>query len=199
MERALGEKLFLKAHRCSSPKCAMIRKPYKPGVHGKARRRSLSDYGVQLKAKQKLKLSYGLNEAQLRSIYEDVSGKSGATGDKIIETLERRLDNAIFRSGLADSRIMARHFITGGHFVVNGRRTLSPSYGVTPGDVFSVREESKNLGPFKNLHQTLSKASMPNWLEVDAEKMAVKVRSIPPVDTDVTFNTGAVVEYFAKR
>src|SRR3989344_6107815 len=120
-ERALGEKLFLKAHRCNSP-----------------------NYGNQLNAKQKFKLSYGVNERQMTSIFKEAARDKESTGEKIMEPLERRFDNAVFRSGLADSRIMARHFIVRGHFLLNGTKTVSPSYLIRTGDIIAVRPESKS-------------------------------------------------------
>jgi len=197
-ERALGEKLFLKAYRCNSAKCAMLRRPHRPGVHGKAMRRSGSDFGVQLKAKQKFKLSYGVNESQLKAIFLGASASKGSTAEKIVETLERRLDNAIFRAGLADSRIMARHFITRGHFLVNGKRTTSPSYETGKGDVIAVRPESASKGPFRELVDKLTKFSPPVWLRVDKDKLAAEVTSLPR-DLEPAFDIGAVVEYFSKN
>lgn len=196
-ERALGEKLFLKAHRCNSPKCAMLRRPNRPGVHPRSRRSS-SDYGNQLKAKQKFKLSYGVNEKQLASIFQESTEGKGSTGEKIMEMLERRLDSAIFRSGLADSRIMARHFVTRGHFLVNGTRTTSPSFQVRVGDVIMIRPESKSKLPFREASENLKKFTPPGWLELNAEKLEAKVVALP-LGIEPAFNIGAVVEYFAKN
>lgn len=197
-ERALGEKLFLKAHRCNSPKCAMLRRPHKPGVHGKNSRGKTSDFGEQLKSKQKFKLSYGVNEAQLTRIFKEAARSTAGTGEKIMEALERRLDSVIFRSGLADSRIMARHLVVRGHFMVNGVKTVSPSYRVYVGDIISVRLESRSKTLFRELPQSLLKVSVPSWLEISAEKLEAKVVSLPH-GIDPPFNIGAVVEYFSKN
>lgn len=176
----------------------MTRRPHRPGVHGQARR-TISEFGGQLKAKQRIKLVYGVNEAQLKNIFTEAARQHGAIGSKIVQMLESRLDNAVFRAGLADSRIMAKHFISRGHFLVNGRKTFSPSYALKPGDVFAVREESKKLSPFKNLKETLGKFSPPSWLEVQSDKLAVKVVSPPEEALEFAGNISAVVEYFAQR
>jgi small subunit ribosomal protein S4 len=196
-ERALGEKLFLKAHRCNSPKCAMLRRPNRPGVHTKPRRK-VSDYGNQLNAKQKFKLSYGVNEKQLTSLFKESARSKESTGEKIVQMLERRLDNAIFRSGLADSRIMARHFVVRGHFMVNGKKTVSPSYLIRTGDVIAIRPESKSKSPFKEAVEILKKFSPPAWLTLDSDKLEAKVNNLPH-GIEPMFNIGAVVEYFAKN
>ena len=196
-ERALGEKLFLKAHRCNSPKCAMLRRPNRPGVHTKSRRKS-SDYGNQLNAKQKFKLSYGVNERQMTSIFKEAARDKESTGEKIMETLERRFDNAVFRSGLADSRIIARHFIVRGHFLLNGRKTVSPSCLVKKDDVIAVRQESKSKLPFRELSQNLVKFTPPSWLNLNSDKLEAKVVALPR-GIEPAFNISSVVEYFAKN
>ncbi|MBI2036000.1 MAG: 30S ribosomal protein S4 [Candidatus Liptonbacteria bacterium] len=197
-ERALGEKLFLKAHRCNSPKCSMTRRPYRPGVHGKNRRK-VSDYGVQLNAKQKLKVIYGLNESQLTNIFRAASRNPEATGQKMTELLERRLDNLIFRSAIADSRPMAKNLISRGHILVNGKKTVSPSCALRRGDVVSVRPESKDKGVFKNLGEKLKKAvAAPSWFNVDPEKLEVKISALP-ADVDLGFDISGVIEFFAKN
>ncbi len=197
-ERALGEKLFLKAHRCNSPKCSMTRRPYRPGVHGKNRRK-VSDYGMQLNAKQKLKVIYGVNESQLTNVFKVASRNPEATGQKMIEILERRLDNLVFRSAIADSRPMAKNFITRGHILVNGKKTVSPSSSLRPGDVVSVRLESKELGGFKDLKEKLKKIpSSLNWFNVDPEKLEVKIAAYP-TESDLAFDISGVIEFFAKN
>lgn len=197
-ERALGEKLFLKAFRSQSPKSAMIRRPYRPGVHGKSRH-TTSDYGAQLKAKQKLKLSYGVNEHQLKKVVREAVGIRGNTAYKILELLEQRLDNAVFRSGLAPSRIMARNFVSRGHLMVNGRKTVSPSFKVRIGDVISVRMESREKNMFRDLRESLEKAtSAPTWLSVTPDKLEAKITGLPQGVEETLFNVGAVVEFYSK-
>src|SRR3990170_2954470 len=121
-ERSLGTKLFLKAHRCSSPKCATVRNPYGPGAHGKARRRAPSEFGEQLHEKQKIRLSYGLRDAAMKRLYRDAAKNPGVTGAVMINNLERRLDNVVYRLGFAPSRSVARQMVSHGHMKVNGRR-----------------------------------------------------------------------------
>ena len=195
-ERALGEKLFLKAHRCNSPKCSMMRRPYRPGVHGK-KRRKISDFGTQLMAKQRLKITYGVSERQLTNIFKEASRNPEATGEKMIEILERRLDNAVFRSGLADSRPMAHNLVSQGHVVVNGRKTNIPSYAVRPGDTFGLKAESRDKGFAKDLREKLGNASSPPWLKVNAPELAATVTALPK-EVDVPDLSG-VIEFFAKN
>jgi small subunit ribosomal protein S4 len=196
-ERALGERLFLKAYRSQSHKSAMVRRPYRPGVHGK-RRQSVSDYGTQLKAKQKFKLTYGVNESQLTNIYREAARSEKGTGERMIEMLERRLDNAIFRAGLAPSRIMARHFIVRGHYQVNGVKTVSPSFSVKVGDIIKVKEESKVKSPFKNFKEALENYSTPDWLDLAKPELTAKVKALP-TNVDPAYDISAVVEFFAKN
>ncbi|MEK7194027.1 MAG: 30S ribosomal protein S4 [Patescibacteria group bacterium] len=196
-ERALGIKLFLKAERCSSPKCAMIRRPYRPGMHGKKRRRALSEYGQQLLEKQKIRLSYGLRETQLRQIFKKALQKTSGVGEAVIKVLEKRLDNVIYRLGLAPSRITARQYVSHGHFLVNGKKVAAPSFQVKVGDVVSIKPESKNLLIFKDLPTTIKKYNPPDWLEVDKEKLEGKVKSLPHTE-DIAFDINSVVDYYSR-
>ena len=196
-ERSLGEKLFLKAYRCNSPKCAMMRKPHRPGAHGKGRQK-VTDFGTQLKVKQKFKVSYGVTEGQLHSIFKEAVRSSSVTGEKIMELLERRLDSALFRAGLVDSRIMARQFITRGHIKVNGHKTTSPSYSLHLNDVVSVRPESKETSMFKDRKEKIVEANIPTWIQVDKDKLEAKVVALPH-GVDPPFDVGLMIEYFAKN
>lgn len=196
-ERSLGIKLFLKAERCNSPKCAMVRKPYKPGPHGKTSRRSASEFGHQLLEKQKIMFSYGLREAQMRKIFDEAFRKKQAISETIINLLERRLDNVVFRSGLAPSRIMARQFINHGHILVNGRKVTIPSFRVKINDVISVKESSKNSLIFKKILDNIKKQEAPAWISVDKEKMEAGVKSAPQ-NVEVSFDVNLVVDYYAR-
>ena len=166
-ERALGTKLFLKASRCSSPKCAMIRRPYKPGIHGskKGRQRAVSEFGKQLQEKQRVQISYGLNNRQMRKLFR---GKKET--EKILELLERRLDNIIFRLGLADSRIIARQLINHGHILANNKKVTIPSYRVKIGETVGLDANSRKLKVFDSLELKLKKFDPPMWLKLDKEK-----------------------------
>lgn len=197
-ERALGVRLQLKGERCQSPKCAMVRKPYKPGAHGQSRRRkALSDFGRQLMEKQKCKVSYGITERTLRQIFNKAQKKSGSTSVHIIEALESRLDNVVFRMGFAPSRSAARQAIGHGHVTVNGKRVISPGFEVNKNQVVSLRKESQEHGNFKNIKESLKKLDQPEWLQVDPEKLEGKIIGTP-AGMEPPFEVGSVVESFSK-
>jgi small subunit ribosomal protein S4 len=196
-ERALGMKLFLKGERCNSPKCAMVRRPFRPGVHGKKRTKAKSEYGSQLLEKQRIKVSYGLGERQLETIFKKAMKKTGVTGEIIISSLERQLSNAVFRLGLASSRIVARQLVGHGHILVNGKKTTIPSFLVKDGDVISIKPSSQNLLIFKNLADTIKKHEAPEWLLLNAEKMEGKVKGLPR-NTEVPFDINLVVDFYSK-
>ncbi len=197
-ERSLGERLYLKAERCNSPKCAVVRKPSRPGVHGKtSRRRAISEFGRQLHEKQKFKVSYGVDERGLRKIFEASEKRSGSTTAGIVELLERRLDNVVFRLGFGGSRSLTRQLIVHGHITVNSRRVRSPGFLVKVGDVIAARSESKTKSAFKELHESLKKYDPPAWLLLDKEKLEGKVLSLP-TDSQVPFDANLLVESFSK-
>ena len=196
-ERALGVKLFLKGHRCNSQKCAMIRRPYRPGIHGKKRRRALSEFGQQLLEKQKIKISYGLKESQMVKIFQEAS-KSGSMVQTIISILEMRLDNAVFKSGFASSRIVARQYIGHGHFMVNGKKVTIPSYRVKVGDIISIKPSSKELLIFKDLPNIIKKYDAPDWISLDTDKIESKIKKIPIEISNQIFNINLVVDYYSR-
>lgn len=197
-ERALGERLNLKGTRCASPKCAAVRKPHRPGAHGKTgRRKSLSEFGLQLKEKQKFKISYGLNERNLRKLFGEARRKTGSTAAVLLSLLERRLDNVVYRLGFATSRGMARQLITHGHILVNRKRVRSPGYTVNVGDTIGLRAESKEKGAFQTLPESLQKYDPPSWLGVDAKKIEGRVISSPE-DLTPQFEVNLLVESFSK-
>ncbi|MBI5401227.1 30S ribosomal protein S4 [Candidatus Wolfebacteria bacterium] len=196
-ERALGTKLFLKAYRSATPKSAMVRKPYRPGAHGKSRRRALSEFGQQLLEKQKIMVSYGLREAQMRKMFKEALGKKEAVSDAIVNLLERRLDNVVYRLGFAPSRIMARQFVSHGHILVNGRKVTIPSYRVKIGDIVVVKPASLLRLIFKDLAANIKKYEVPNWLNVDKEKLEGKIKSLPR-DIEIPFDISLVVDYYSR-
>lgn len=196
-ERALGVRLQLKAYRCMSPKCAMVRRPHRPGVHGKNRRRMPSDFGRQLQEKQKFKLTYGLNEKNLLSLFREAQKKRGSTAQKMLELFERRLDNTVFRAGLAPSRIVARQSVVHGHIQVNGRKVTAPGYQVKKGDVLRVRPESAENVGFKVAKEALKDREAPSWLHVDAAKLEAKVIALPE-EVEAPFEVSLLVESFSK-
>lgn len=196
-ERALGVKLFLKADRCSSGKCAVVRRPQRPGMHGKSHRRSLSEMGTQLLEKQKIRFTYGVRESQMRKLYEQASSHKGVTGAMLVALLEKRLDNVVFRLGLARSRAIGRQLISHGHFVVNGRKVTIPSYQVKINDSISIRPQSKNHPAFQGLEERVKQNDVPVWLTLDQMTMEGKIIT-QPQEVDATFNTGLVVDYYSK-
>ncbi len=197
-ERALGTRLGLKGDRALSPKSSMIRKPYRPGVHGqKSRPRSLSEFGLQSREKSKFKISYGVDDRNLRRLFGIASAAKGANGAKMIELLERRLDNAIFRLGFTPSRGGARQLVSHGHITVNGKKVTSPGYSVGVGDVIGVRGASASKGAFTTRKEILEKYDAPAWLKLDATKLTGTVLSLP-ADTEMPFEINLLVEAFNK-
>lgn len=197
-ERALGMSLGLKGERGMSPKSALMRKPYRPGVHGpKSRPRTLSEFGLQLREKSKFKLAYGVDERNLRRLFGIASAEKGANGAKLIELLERRLDNAVYRLGFAPTRLAARQLVLQGHITVNGRKVVSPGYEVRVGDHFGARAESKLKGAFMKRKEILAKYDAPAWLRLDAEKLEGEVLSLPE-GIELPFEINLLVESFSK-
>jgi len=176
--RREGTKLFLKGDRCFSEKCAVERRGYPPGQHGQARPR-FSDYGMQLREKQKVKRMYGLLEAQFEKTMESASRMKGRTGENLLSLLERRLDNVVFRLGFATSRAEARQLVLHGHFQVNGRKAAIPSMLVKPGMVIVLRESSRQIARVVGALETLERRSVPSWLEVDKDNFAGVVKAMP--------------------
>ncbi len=197
--RREGEKLFLKGERCLSAKCAVDKKAYPPGQHGKNRRIKLSDYGLQLREKQKIKRYYGLLESQFRSIFEKANRKKGITSENMLRMLESRLDNVVLRLGFATSRATARQLVKHRHFVVNGRMVDIPSYQVKPGDVIQVRENSRKMDVFHNSMKRVKEGQLYPWLELDKASLKGTFLEMPSrADIPVNFNENLVVELYSK-
>lgn len=195
--RREGEKLFLKGERCFSVKCAMIKKAYAPGQHGQARRMGLSEYGTQLREKQKIKRTYGLLEKQFRKYYDMASRMQGNTGNLLSSLLERRLDNAVYRFGFASSRNQARQLVNHGYFMVNGKRMDIASYLLKEGDVVSVKKGKE--GYFKNLENTLKSSQTPSWLTLDYQKLQGKIVALPAMnEVDINADIHLVIEFYSK-
>ncbi|MCR4419488.1 MAG: 30S ribosomal protein S4 [Clostridia bacterium] len=196
--RREGIKLFLKAERCYTDRCAMERRPYPPGLHGHGRKK-VTEYGMQLREKQKAKRVYGVLERQFRNYFERAERQKGATGENLLRLLERRLDNVVFRLGLAGSRPEARQLVRHGHFAVNGRKVDIPSYQVRPGDEIAVREGSRDLPKFKALAEALAHRTPPAWLEVDKENLRGRVLRLPQRDEiDVPVEEHLIVELYSR-
>jgi small subunit ribosomal protein S4 len=197
--RREGMKLYLKGERCLSDKCAINKRNYAPGQHGQQRRTKLSEYGLQLREKQKVKRAYGLHETQFRSFFQKASRSKGVTGAELLVLLERRLDNVVYRMGFADSRVQARQLVRHGHMQVNGRRVNIPSFLVKQGDVIEPRAKSQNLELLRGAMDRLSQKQIPEWIHVDAEHMRGMVQALPTRD-DVTipFHEQLIVELYSK-
>lgn len=194
--RSVGTKLFLKGERCFSPKCAITRRKYRPGLHGMARRR-LSEYGMQLNEKQKAKAIYGMRERQFRNLFEKAAKSKANTGDKLLELLERRLDNVVFRMGLAPSRALARQLVGHGHFLVNDRAVDIPSFLVREGDVISVKATKKKKNYFQELMKNYKGANLPSWLKVEPAMLTGRIVALPEV-IEREIDTKAIIELYSK-
>jgi small subunit ribosomal protein S4 len=192
-------KLFLKGDRCYSEKCAFERRGYAPGDHGQAHKKQRSDYGVQLREKQKLKRLYGLLEKQFRGYFEKADQQKGITGTNLLIFLERRLDNMIFRMGLANSRVEARQLISHGHFLINGKPVNIPSYLLKAGDEVSVKEGSRKITRVLEAMETVARRGVPHWLELDKENFKASIKMLP-VREDLTMpvQEQLVVELYSK-
>jgi small subunit ribosomal protein S4 len=200
--RREGEKLFLKGARCLSPKCALERREYPPGQHGRGarfRRRRASDYSHQLREKQKARRVYGVLERQFRRYYSLAQRRPGLTGANLLIALESRLDNVIYRLGFAESRAQARQLVSHGHFDLNGRRTNIPSALVRPGDTLSVRKESRRKPYFKAAEQLLDDGRVPRWLSLDVAGLSGQVLQLPArEDIDASLKEQLIVEYYSR-
>ena len=197
MCRREGQKLFLKGDRCYT-KCALENRSYPPGQHGQGRSKS-SEYGQQLREKQKAKRYYGVLESQFRSYYEMAERRQGKTGENLLSILECRLDNVVYRLGFAMSRAEARQMVSHGHFTVNGRKVNIPSYQVKPGMVITLKESSRGLEKIKANVEANSSRPAPKWLEYDANNQIAKVVALPARDDiDLPIEEHLIVELYSK-
>jgi len=177
--RREGMKLFLKGERCYSPKCAIEKRNFPPGQHGKDRKPKIVGYGLQLREKQRGKRYYGVPEVQFRNLFEKAARMKGVTGENLLSMLERRLDNVVHRAGFGTSRAMARQLVRHGHIAVNGRKTDIPSYLLKPGDVVEVKEKSRQGAAVLAARDAMAAFPAPNWLEVDREALKARVLQSP--------------------
>lgn len=191
-------KLFLKGERCYTEKCAVERRPYPPGQQGQGRHK-FSEYGIQLREKQKVRRIYGVLERQFRKYYYEATRKKGITGEILLQILERRLDNVVYRLGFASSRSEARLLVRHGHILVNDRRVTIPSFMVKPGMSIAVREKSRTIGRVAEAVQNVEKRGLPSWLEVDAKQFTGVVKGLP-VREDITLpiQEQLIVELYSK-
>ncbi len=196
--RREGQKLFLKGQRCYTDKCAEARRAYVPGQHGQGRKK-VSEYGLQLRAKQMTKRYYGVLESQFHRYYELATKKRGKTGDELLILLERRLDDIVYRLGWADSRAEARQLIMHGHFAVNGKRVDIPSYLVSVGETVSIMDKSRKSEKFKALLEANASRPVPKWMEVNRDKLEGKILALPTRDEiDLPVDETLIVELYSK-
>ena len=192
-------KLFLKGDRCFSDKCAYDRRSYPPGDHGQRRGRKVSDYGIQLREKQKVKRMYGLSEKQFRLFFKRADKQKGITGTNLLVMLERRLDSTVYRMGFVNSRTQGRHFVKHNHFLVNGKKVNIPSYLAKMGDIIEVREKSRKVKAIEDAMDAVVRRGLPQWLELDKDKFKASIKALP-VREDITMpiEEQLIVELYSK-
>ncbi len=196
--RREGQKLFLKGERCYSEKCSMGRRAYAPGQHGQGRKKT-SEYGLQLRAKQRARRYYGVNESQFHHYFEIAERKTGVTGENLLRILESRLDNVVYRAGFASSRVEARQIVGHGHFEVNGKRVDIASYLLKAGDVITICEKSRASEKIKAVLEANAGRPVPQWLDANAESFSVKVVNLPERDAiDAPIEEQLIVEFYSK-
>ncbi|MDA8329401.1 MAG: 30S ribosomal protein S4 [Betaproteobacteria bacterium] len=197
--RREGEKLFLKGEKCFTEKCSVERRAYPPGQHGQKKNNRLSDYGVQLREKQKLRRTYGVLEHQFRGIYKEADRKRGVTGENLLQLLESRLDTVAYRMGFGASRAESRQVVRHNSILVNGKRVNIPSYLVKPGDVVEVREQSRAQLRIKGALQAAAQRGFPEWIEVNTIEMKGTFKAVPiRSELPATINEHLVVELYSK-
>ena len=197
--RRAGQKLFLKGDRCFSQKCAMIRRPYPPGQHGKSFRRRASEYGQQLAEKQKVRYTYGVSEQQFKKYFKEIAGQKGNKEELFAQQLETRLDNVVFRLGWACSRSLARQMVSHGHILVNDRKISIASYQVRKGDKIKIKEASTKKILFKDLKTIIKKHESPTWLFLDKQKLEGEIKGEPTLkDMDKVAELSMIIEYYSR-
>lgn len=202
--RREGMKLYLKGSRCDGPKCPIVKRQpprnFPPGQHGQRRTRRPSEFGLQLREKQKVRRFYGVMESQFRKHFEEAERRGGVTGDNLLQILESRLDNVVYRMGFADSRKQARQLVRHGHFMVDGRKTNIPSFLVKAGDVISVRPGSRGRTYFTDYGEVLNTRRAPDWMTIDSSTLTGRIVNLPARDQiEVpTFNEALIVEHYSR-
>ena len=197
--RRAGQKLLLKGERCFTTKCPMIKKPYPPGAHGKRRRMGLSEYGTQLAEKQKLRRIYNIDERQLKKYFKEAAKARGVVPDVLLNKLETRLDNVVFRLGWAESRPKARQIVSHGHILLNKRKVDIPSINVTKDDVVKIKKSSLKTSLFKNLETKLKKFKPPSWLSLDKKELEAAVLGLPlRKEIEVPVDLSMIIEYYSR-
>jgi small subunit ribosomal protein S4 len=196
--RREGMKLYLKGDRCYSDKCALTNKSYAPGQHGQSRKK-VSEYGIQLREKQKVRRIYGILEKQFRNYFQKAEKQKGVTGENLLRLLESRLDNVVYRLGFASSRVDSRQLVRHGHFTVNGKKVNIPSYMIKVGDVITVKEKSRTSTKIQAIAAALAARTAPAWLEVDKENLVGKVIALPTrEDIDLPIDEQLIIELYSR-
>jgi small subunit ribosomal protein S4 len=191
--------LFLKGDRCYSDKCAFDRRGYPPGQHGQRRGRKISDYGIQLREKQKVKRMYGLSEKQFHLFFERADNQKGITGTNLLVFLERRLDNVVYRLGFVNSRAQGRHFVRHSHFLINGKKVNIPSYLIRIGDVVEVREKSRKIQALEGALDAVVRRGIPQWVDLEKENMKGMIKEFPSrEDITTPIQEQLIVELYSK-
>ena len=198
--RREGCKLYLKGERCMTDKCALARREQAPGQHGAGSgRRRVKEYSLQLREKQKAKRYYGILEKQFENYFKKADRKEGQTGENLLIMIERRLDNVVYRMGMAESRKEARQLVLHAHFTVNGKKVNIPSYEVRKGDVIALKENSRKLEKFKMLIENITARTVPSWMDVDKENIVATIKELPKrEDVDFPFEEHLIVELYSK-
>lgn len=197
--RREGTKLFLKGDRCYGPYCAVGKRPTPPGEHGQARQRKQSEYGMQLREKQKARRAYGVMETQFNRYFRKAERQQGITGENLLVMLERRLDNVVYRLGFGTSRPQSRQLVRHNHILVNGKKVNIPSYLVSANDVITVKSKTAELDHFKNLRETGASRLIPKWLSLDAAELKATVIAMPQRDDiDLTIQENMIVEFYSR-
>jgi len=198
MCRREGTKLFLKGEKCFSQKCALTKRPTPPGQHGQARQRKMSEYGTQLREKQKARRAYGMLETQFHRTYLDALKMKGVSGENLLQLLERRLDNVVYRAGMATSRAQARQLVSHGHFLVNGQKVDIPSYSVKQGDIITVGASSREIDLFKAVREGSARI-LPKWLVVNFDELKATVDALPERgDVDFALQENMIIEFYSR-
>lgn len=196
--RREGEKLFLKGDRCYTDKCGVVRRGYAPGQHGQGRKKT-SEYGLQLRAKQKCRRYYGVLERQFRNYFEMAAKKQGMTGENLLRILESRLDHVVYLIGFSSSHAEGRQLVCHGHFTVNGKKVDIPSYLVKPGDVISIKEKSRGSEKFKAVLEANASRPVPKWIDLDRNTLQAKIISLPNrEDIELPVEEHLIVELYSK-
>ena len=196
--RREGIKLYLKGSRCETEKCAIEKRAYPPGQHGQERSK-FSEYGVQLREKQKVRRTYGVLEKQFRGYYKEAARLKGATGENLLQLLECRLDNVVYRLGLLSSRNEARQYVNHGHILVNEKKVTIPSYVVSIDDTISIREKSKENNRIKSSVESVARRGVPEWLDLDSEKLTGNVKRLPiREDFTLPLDEQLIIEFYSK-